>query len=74
MAYDAALDKEIAKREMTVDGQVYEVTLKSYNGGEPKVSIDLKGGRFPLRRLTPTVLLAAAEAVREMTAQIGTGQ
>ncbi|MEK7765714.1 MAG: hypothetical protein AAB368_05705 [bacterium] len=66
MPYDAALDKEIEKREVTVDGQVYEVSLRAYNNGEPKISISLQNGRFPVKRLTPKVFLAIADAVRTM--------
>lgn len=66
MPYDASLDKELAKREVEVDGQFYEVSLRSYNGGEPKVSISLKNSRFPAKRLTPKTFLAVAEAVRGM--------
>lgn len=67
MPYDPELDKEIAKKELTVDGQVYEISLKSYNGGDAKVSIALQNSRFPVKRLTPKVFLAIAELVREMT-------
>ncbi len=66
MPYDPELDKEIAKKELTVDGQVYEISLKSYNGGDAKVSIALQNSRFPVKRLTPKVFLAIAELVREM--------
>jgi hypothetical protein len=64
--YDPALDKELAKREVTVDGRVYEVSIRSYNGGEAKVSISLKDSRFPVKRLTPKVFLAVADAIKEM--------
>lgn len=66
MPYDASLDKELAKREIEVDGQAYEISLRSYNGSEAKVAISLKNSRFPAKRLTPKVFLAAAEAVRGM--------
>lgn len=66
MPYDPELDKELAKKELTVDGQVYEISLKSYNGGDAKVSIALQNSRFPVKRLTPKVFLAIAELVREM--------
>ncbi len=66
MPYDAELDKEIEKREIEVDGQIYEVALKSYNGGELKVSISLKNSRFPVKRLPPKAFLAIADAVRNM--------
>lgn len=68
MPYDPALDVELARAEVPVDGQVYEVTLKAYNGGEAKVSISLQNGRFPVKRLTPKAFLAIAEAVRTMPA------
>ncbi len=66
MAYDPELDKEIEKREITLDGQVFELSLRSYNGGEAKLVIQQKNGRFPVRRLTPRQFLAIAEAVRGM--------
>jgi len=66
VAYDAELDKELQKREVDVDGQIYEVSLRSYNGGEPKISISLQNSRFPIKRLTTKVFLAIADAVREM--------
>ena len=66
MPYDPELDKELAKKELAVDGQVYEISLKSYNGGDAKVSIALQNSRFPVKRLTPKVFLAIAELVREM--------
>lgn len=68
MPYDPELDKEIQRREVDVDGQTYEVSLRSYNGGEAKVSISLKNSRFPVKRLPPKALVAIADAVREMTA------
>lgn len=66
MPYDPSLDKELDKRELTVDGQVYEISLRSYNGGEAKVSISQPSSRFPVKRLTPKVFLAVADAVRTM--------
>ena len=66
MPYDPELDKEVAKREITIDGQIYDVSLKSYNGGDAKVSIALRDSRFPVKRLTPKVYLTIAELVREM--------
>jgi hypothetical protein len=66
MPYDPELDKEIAKKELAIDGVVYEISLKSYNGGDAKVSIALQNSRFPVKRLTPKVFLAIAELVREM--------
>ncbi len=66
MPYDPELDKELEKREVEVDGQIYEVSLRSYNGAEPKISISQKNGRFPVRRLAPKVFLAIADAVRGM--------
>jgi hypothetical protein len=47
MAYDPELDKEIDRRDVEVDGLVYEVSLRSYNGGEPKVSISRKAAGSP---------------------------
>jgi hypothetical protein len=72
MAYDPELDKEIDRRDVEVDGLVYEVSLRSYNGGEPKVSISQKGSRFPIKRLPPKAFLAIADAVRGMTSASGT--
>jgi hypothetical protein len=66
MAYDPELDKEIARKEVEVGGITYVVSLKSYNGAEPKVVIEQKGSRFPVRRLAPAVFLKIAEAVGEM--------
>ena len=66
MAYDPSLDNELEKRELDIDGQVFEVSLRSYNGGEPKLLIQQKNGRFPVRRLTPRQFLAIAEIVRGM--------
>lgn len=66
MPYDASLDKELGKREIEIDGQIYEISLRSYNGGEAKVAISVKNSRFPAKRLTPKVFLAAAEAIRGM--------
>ncbi len=74
MPYDPALDKELARREVEVDGQVYEVSLRSYSGAEPKVAITVKGGRFPVKRLTPKAFLAVAEAVKAMAGAQGTEQ
>ncbi len=74
MPYDPAQDKELARREIEVDGQVYEVTLRSYAGAEAKVAITVKGGRFPVKRLTPKAFLAVAEAVRGMAGSEGTEQ
>ncbi len=67
MPYDPELDKEIERREVEVDGQVYEVVLKSYNGGELKVAISQKNSRFPVKRLPPKAFIAIADAVRDMT-------
>jgi len=72
MPYDASLDKEIAVKEVDVDGLVFIVSLKSYNGGEAKISVSQKNSRFPVKRLTPKQFLAVAEAVREL-AQAGGG-
>ncbi len=66
MPYDATLDKELDKREVEVDGQIYEVSLRSYNGAEAKVAVSLKNSRFPIKRLSPKAFLAIADAVRGM--------
>ena len=68
MAYDSQLDKEVGTREVAVGSAVYVVSLRSYNGGEPKVVISMKDSRFPVRRLTPDVFLKIADAVRELSA------
>lgn len=66
MPYDPALDKELAKAEVNVDGQIYDVSLRSYNGGDAKVSIALRDARFAVKRMTPKVFLAIAEVVKTM--------
>lgn len=63
MPYDAEKDKEIDKRELEVDGTKYVVSLKSYDGAEPKVAISLASGRFAVKRLPPKHLVAIANAV-----------
>jgi len=66
MPYDPALDKELAKAEVTVDGQIYDVSLRSYNGGDAKVSIAQRDARFAVKRMTPKVFLAIAEVVKTL--------
>ena len=66
MPYDPELDKELDKREITVDGQIWDISLKAYNGGEPKIAIAMRDGRFAVKRYPPKVFLAAAEAVKTM--------
>lgn len=66
MPYDPTLDKEIAAKEVDVDGTVFTVSLKSYNQGEAKISVSQKNSRFPVKRMTPRQFLAVADAVREL--------
>ena len=69
MPYDAEKDKEIDKRELEVDGTKYLISLKSYDGAEPKVAISLASGRFPVKRLTPKHLVAIARLIEDWAAK-----
>jgi len=65
MAYEEAKDQEIERKEVEIGGQKFVVSLKSYDGGEPKVAINVAGGRFPVKRMTPLQLVQIAEAIRD---------
>jgi hypothetical protein len=68
MPYEEDKDKEINRREVEVDGVRYVVSLRSYDGKDPKIAIYGQGGRFQIKRLTPKQMVAIAEAIRDWAA------
>ncbi len=65
MPYEPAKDVEMGSREVEVGGAKFTVSLRSYDGGEPKVSISIAGGRFPVKRLTPAQFVMISRAIED---------
>ncbi len=74
MPYEAAKDVEMGSREVEVGGVKFTVSLRSYDGGEPKVAISLAGGRFPVKRLTPAQIVTIARAIEDWVGKAAPGK